>query len=187
MNPVSATLWSGMTVILRPAKPDDCVPLARLGAETFSETFSHLYAPDDLKAFLAAAHSSEAVAGRLASRDEFWLVAEQAGALLAYAVSGPCDLPHAEADTGQGELKRLYVRASAQNLGLGGTLMRQSLAWLEDRFPGPLWLGVWSENYGAQRFYQRYGFDKVGEYGFPVGQQIDREFIFRRPAPASST
>ncbi len=176
-----------MTVILRPARPDEAAPLAQLGAETFSETFAHLYAPDDLQVFLDETHHADAVAERLTAGDEFWLVAEQNGALLAYAVSGPCHLPHPEADPGQGELKRLYVRATAQNLGLGGRLMRQSLSWLEDRFPGPLWLGVWSENFGAQRFYQRYGFDKVGEYGFPVGQQIDREFIFRRPAPASST
>jgi diamine N-acetyltransferase len=39
---------------------------------------------------------------------------------------------------------------------------------------------VWSENLGAQRFYGRYGFDKVGEYGFVVGKTIDREFILKR-------
>jgi hypothetical protein len=39
---------------------------------------------------------------------------------------------------------------------------------------------VWSENHGAQRLYARYGFDKIGEYGFPVGQTIDREFILKQ-------
>ncbi|MFN3229058.1 MAG: GNAT family N-acetyltransferase [Asticcacaulis sp.] len=176
-----------MTVILRPACLDEAVPLARLGAETFSETFAHLYDPADLQAFLEGSHTAEAVRARLKSGNELWLVAEREGDLLAYAVAGPCELPHPEADASQGELKRLYVRARAQNLGLGARLMQQAITWLENQFHGALWLGVWSENYGAQRFYQRYGFDKVGEYGFPVGQQIDREFIFRRPAPASNT
>ena len=30
------------------------------------------------------------------------------------------------------------------------------------------------------RLYGRHGFVKVGEYGFPVGETIDREFILRR-------
>ena len=43
-----------------------------------------------------------------------------------------------------------------------------------------VWIGVWSENYGAQRLYRRFGFDKAGEYEFVVGETRDREFIFRR-------
>jgi ribosomal protein S18 acetylase RimI-like enzyme len=44
---------------------------------------------------------------------------------------------------------------------------------------------VWSENFGAQRFYARYGFEKAGEYLFPVGDTNDLEFILRRlPHPA---
>ena len=56
--------------------------------------------------------------------------------------------------------------------------------WLLDRGPRTLWVGVWSENLGAQRFYARYGFALAGEYAFPVGRVRDREFIFRRPATA---
>ncbi|HEY5972897.1 MAG TPA: GNAT family N-acetyltransferase, partial [Pseudoxanthomonas sp.] len=41
-----------------------------------------------------------------------------------------------------------------------------------------------SENYGAQRFYGRYGFEMAGEYEFLVGEQRDREFMFRRKATA---
>ena len=55
----------------------------------------------------------------------------------------------------------------------------ESLDWLEK--PGRmLWIGVWSENFGAQKLYGRLGFEKVGEYEFPVGGTRDREFILRR-------
>ena len=37
----------------------------------------------------------------------------------------------------------------------------------------------------AKRFYARYGFAFAGEYAFIVGEQRDREFMYRRePAPA---
>ena len=58
-------------------------------------------------------------------------------------------------------------------------------AWLEKDGPRTLWIGVWSENLGAQRFYARYGFHKVGEYEFPVGETRDREFILRRASSSA--
>ncbi len=59
-------------------------------------------------------------------------------------------------------------------------LLDTALAWLERDGTRPLWISVWSENYGAQRFYGRQGFVHVGEYAFLVGEQRDREFIYRR-------
>jgi ribosomal protein S18 acetylase RimI-like enzyme len=52
--------------------------------------------------------------------------------------------------------------------------------WLTAQDLRPVYIGVWSENVGAQRFYDRYGFSKVGEYGFQVGKTVDREFILKR-------
>ena len=56
------------------------------------------------------------------------------------------------------------------------------MAWLLADGPRTLWLSVWSENFGAQRFYARYGFEFMAEYEFIVGQQRDREFMYRRVA-----
>ena len=52
---------------------------------------------------------------------------------------------------------------------LGRRLFQAALDWLERDGPRTLWIGVWSENLGAQRFYARHGFEKVGEYEFIVG------------------
>ena len=60
--------------------------------------------------------------------------------------------------------------------------MDAMLTWLLADGPRTLWLSVWSENYGAQRFYARYGFEFAGEYEFLVGAQRDREFMYRRVA-----
>jgi len=47
-----------------------------------------------------------------------------------------------------------------------------------------IWIGVWSQNFGAQRFYERRGYAKVGEYGFQVGGTTDHEFILKKDAAA---
>jgi GNAT superfamily N-acetyltransferase len=104
------------------------------------------------------------------------------GQAIGYALAGPCGLPHEDVTPTCGELKRLYFLKDHQGGGNGGRLFAQVLDWLLADGPRTLWIGVWSENFGAQRFYGRHGFSKVGEYGFKVGRTVDREFILKRPA-----
>jgi GNAT superfamily N-acetyltransferase len=172
--------------IIRRAGPDDAEASARIAAATFTETFGHLYPPEDLHAFLSEHHTAEAHRRVLADEAHgAWLV-EVDGEAVGHALAGPCSLPHAEARKTDGELKRLYLLERVQNHGLGGQLFRIALEWLERDGPRTLWIGVWSENHGAQRFYARHGFAPVGEYEFPVGRTRDREFILRRgPRPRS--
>lgn len=169
-------------MLIRRAVSTDAAVLAELGARTFIDAFGHLYAPEDLQAFLDESHSVAAYASLLASPlYALWMAIED-DQPVGYALAGPCGLPHEEVGPDDGELKRLYVSASAQGSGTGAKLFEQALAWLERDGPRTLWISVWSENYGAQRFYGRYGFEKAGEYEFIVGKQRDHEFMYRRRA-----
>lgn len=165
--------------ITRRAGSADAEVLARIGAETFIETFAHLYDPSDLKDFVEDAYG---VVRTRADLDDpakaAWLV-ELDGQPIGYATAGPCGLPHPEVTPACGELKRFYFYKAWQNGGRGRGLFAEVMGWLLQDGPRDVWLGVWSENHGAQRFYARQGFEKVGEYGFRVGQTIDREFILR--------
>ena len=169
-----------MTTKIRQATIDDAATLADLGRVTFIEAFGHLYTPEDLQAFIDDSHSVAAYARVLANPDCALWLAEQDGVAIGYAQAGPCGLPHAEAQPADGELKRLYLMRDAQNSGVGVALLDVALAWLERDGPRTLWISVWSENDGAQRFYGRHGFEHAGEYEFIVGEQRDREFIYRR-------
>jgi ribosomal protein S18 acetylase RimI-like enzyme len=167
-------------VVIRRAGPADAGALAAIGRTTFAETFGHLYPPEDLAAFLATAHGPERSRADLADPDTAAWLAEAAGEALGYALAGRCDLPHRDVRPGDGELKRLYLRGCAQGSGLGGRLFDAALGWLQRKGPRTVWIGVWSENHGAQRFYRRRGFEEVGAYGFRVGATVDHELIFRR-------
>lgn len=167
---------------IRRAGPADAERLAKLGAETFSDTFAHLYPPRDLADFLAEAHTPRRYAAWAVDPAYGLWIAERNGEDVGYALAGPCHLPHPEVTPGCGELWRIYVRKAMQGSGLGARLLARSLDWLAA--PGRrLWIGVWSGNHGAQRLYARHGFEKVGEYEFPVGRTRDHEFILnRKPA-----
>lgn len=178
-----------MALAIRRATDADAAALARIGAETFTITFGHLYPPEDLAAFLDDSHSQASYAKLLADpRYGLWLLEDAAGGegarAVGFAVAGPCGLPHPEVAPSDGELKRLYLLPEAQNGGWGARLFAESIGWMQREGPRRIWISVWSENFGAQRFYARHGFAKVAEYEFPVGRQRDIEFMYRRDAAA---
>lgn len=168
--------------LIRRAGAADAETVAAIGAETFIETFGHLYPAQDLRDYLAEAYNLERTRADLADPAKATWLVEADGEAIGYALAGPCGLPHDDVTPDCGELKRIYLRQARQGGGLGARLFAETMAWLQRQGPSPVWLGVWSENHGAQRFYARHGFTKVGEYNFHVGQTVDLEFILRRAA-----
>ncbi len=170
---------------LRHATLADAPALADLGARTFIDTFVDgfgiPYPQTDLDAFMAEVFSEATIRQAIAAPGVEWLVAEDgSGRIVAFATTGPCRLPHPDASPANAELKRLYVDRSAQGAGHGTTLLKAALARMDRDFTGPQWIGVWSGNLKAQRLYAAYGFEKAGEYQFPVGAWRDDEFILRK-------
>jgi diamine N-acetyltransferase len=169
------------TATIRRATADDATVLAELGAGTFVETFGHLYPAADLQMFLAKNHTPESWLRTLTDPHRaIWIAERPHGRKIGFICVGACKLPVQHLEIAAGEVQQLYVLAEFHNLRLGSRFMDVGLEWLAAQGRSPVYVGVWSENYGAQRFYGRYGFSKVGEYGFPVGSTVDHEFILKR-------
>ncbi len=166
-------------VLLRTPNPADAPALADLGRETFVETFGHLYSADNLNRFLDDTFAVDAVAADIANPDRAILVAQDDSGLIGYCKLG--FTTSIDFDPGARramELKQLYVRHSAIGSGLGPRLMQWTLDQAQARNFDMIILSVWSENFRAQRFYQRYGFGKVGDTIFMVGDHRDEEFLY---------
>lgn len=192
-TPTPAPRKIGDDIVIRRAMAADAEALGAISARLFRETFvdggfAIPYPPADIEAWLAEAHSPAAYARMLADpKMALWLAEDADGRAVAFATAGPCkfDFPGASPDDGQ--LYRFYLDAAVQGAGLADRFLAVVLDWLgADR--RPVWLGVWSGNARAQRFYARHGFIKVAEFEEPIGQTIDLEFAFRRevsPLPAN--
>jgi len=173
-----------MTLTVRAATPADLAVLCDLGERTFVQTFvdefALPYTKSDLAEYLPGAYGPAAISGYLADPAYQHFIAENDGKAVGFTLVGPNGLPHDDARPEDGELKRIYLLKDAQGLGAGKALYDASIAWLEKDGPRTIWLGVWSLNEKAQRFYEKNGFVKAGEYRFKVGETLDHEFIFRR-------
>jgi ribosomal protein S18 acetylase RimI-like enzyme len=161
----------------RLAGPDDAAAVGELGRRTFTETFGHLYSPENLAAFLAnhdeANWRAELSDPRFAVR-----LGEANGEAVAYAKLGPPSLPF-EVKGPTIELRQFYVLKAFHGSGAATELMAWVLDEARRRGAGEIYLSVFVDNARARRFYERYGFEAVGRYDFMVGTHADEDIIMK--------
>jgi ribosomal protein S18 acetylase RimI-like enzyme len=168
-------------VILRPATAQDLPALSQLAREAFIAKFGPLYSAENLAMFLADSLSEAAFAADLADPDRTIMLAENEGALLGFAkISTVCGFPDHAQGTRTMELKQLYTAAAATGQGIGGKLMDWAMEQFARHGADEVQLSVYAENFDGHRFYRRYGFEKVADITFRVGDHIDPEFLVAR-------
>ena len=101
-----------MTVSYRRATHDDAAALAELGAQTFTDTFGHLYQPDDLEIFLQN-HSTANWAKELGDPAFDVRIAERDGRLVGYVKLGPPHLPFEPRIRIESYVVRLHILPAA--------------------------------------------------------------------------
>lgn len=162
----------------RPATHDDASALSELGRTSFIDAFGHLYSAENLNRFLEQVYSQAAIEADLANPLRLFRIAGQDGAMLGYCKLGlDVTLDHDPRGRRVMELKQLYLRGRQTGSGIGAALMDWALEEARSREFDDVILSVWSENHGAQRFYARYGFEKIGDTVFMVGDHRDEEYL----------
>ncbi|KAJ3090410.1 hypothetical protein HK100_007455, partial [Physocladia obscura] len=152
-------------MIVVPATVDHWSILSDLAKQTFTDTFGHLYSSVDLAAHQAEKYTQSALTDQLSSDLVFFLCSDDD--TTAKAPVGFCHLkpnernielmPIDEFPDPCWELYRFYLTADSQGKGGGSFLMRFVIDLLRKQGVQSLWLSVWSENYTAQRFYEKFG------------------------------
>ncbi|MBX3593428.1 GNAT family N-acetyltransferase [Sphingomonas sp.] len=169
---------SDIAIRLDAPTPADAAALDAMALASWHDTFAQFYHPDDLAAFLDQAFGEQGALRRgLHDPAITWQVARAGDEIVGYAKLTPPWLDQAGPDDAQ--LSQLYVATDWHGRGVAPALMEWALATARARRAPALLLTVFEKNARAIRFYDRYGFDHVGDYAFPVGRQIDRDLIMR--------
>lgn len=169
--------FAPMTLRYRDGTRSDAPLLARLFADSFTDTFGHLYRPQDLAAFLDES-DEEAWRAELQDPKLRVRIAEDDGEAAAFAKVGAITLP-VEPTVPAAELRQLYVLPPWQGRGIADTLMRWALDVAREKGAREVYLSVYVDNLRARRFYERYGFVECGRFGFRVGAHVDDERIMK--------
>lgn len=168
------------TLTLQPVKEAQLNQLRELSIQTFVEAFAEANTKKDMDLYLAQAFSEQQLKAEWQdSHSTFYLLQSDSKTL------GYCKikygLPSAVEESGSAlEICRLYVSQDYQGQGLGQWMLNQILAKAEEEKLDSVWLGVWSQNPGAIRLYERQGFQKIGSYTFILGEDPQTDFIMKR-------
>ena len=166
-----------MTVTYRDGTPADLPDIDVLFRQSFSDTFAHLYKPDDLAAFFDN-FTLQAWAEEMADEGYAFRLAEESGKLVGFAKFGPPSVP-VETNAHRAELRQIYILKEWHGQGIAQALMDWALAEARRRHVRELYLTVYVDNLRAKRVYERYGFVAVGRYDFMVGNHADEDIIMR--------
>lgn len=151
------------TATLRPARAEDAAALAALHVAVWRATYGAM-APPEAVARLDESLRLRQWQAALADPDRATWIAESGGALCGLVSTGT---PSEPAFGPRGEVRHLYVAATARRQGLGARLLAQGRAALmQAGFTGS-GLGVVRENAAARAFYAAQGGREVGQYTDP--------------------
>ena len=166
-----------MTIALRDVTVDDAELVCDLFSTSFTATFAHLYAPEDLALFMSQV-TTDAFAREIADPEFRLQLAEVDGEAAGFAKVAPPGLP-GFTPAATRELRQLYVLDRFMGAGVGPALMDWVIADAKAGGARHLQLSVYVENARARRFYEKRGFRVIGPYKFMVGNHADEDFIMR--------
>lgn len=162
----------------RDATAADGPAVAAMAAKSFTDTFGHLYRPQDLASFLTDTFGPDGLPREIGDPKLKVRIALDGDRIVGFAkIAWASTLP-APATPADGELWQLYVASDYHGAGIAAGLMDWAMAELRAAGPPRIVLSVWCDNIRAQRFYARYGFAEIGSAPFRVGEQLDDDRIW---------
>jgi len=166
-----------VTITYRSCGREDARAIDALFRKSFSDTFAHLYRPEDLEAFLGK-FTREAWEAELSDDRYVIQVAEEDGVPVGFVKLGPPELPVERCGPAI-EIRQFYLLHECRGTGIAHALMEWAKEEARVRGAREMYLTVFTENHRARRFYERCGFEEVGLYTFMVGTQPDQDVIMR--------
>ncbi|HVU17458.1 MAG TPA: GNAT family N-acetyltransferase [Candidatus Didemnitutus sp.] len=178
---------SANSISIRRCAPGDEALLALIGQATFLETFAGILPGTDILAHCQNQHAASKYAAWLNDpASAAWLAEmESGGAPVGYLVLTKPDLPLADINADDLEVKRVYLLRRCQGSGVGARLMNEARDLARPRGVRRLLLGVYGKNDAAIGFYEKLGYRCVGTREFRVGHGTYHDLILALDLSAS--
>jgi ribosomal protein S18 acetylase RimI-like enzyme len=166
---------------LRRCGSGDEPALSLVGGASFLEAFADKLEGADILAHWSKNHSEATYAKYMAMPTGRVALAEvpPGNAPVGYIVCCEPDLP-VDLTPDDYELRRIYLLHRFQGLGIGRVLMDAAVAYAAELGRKRLLLGVYGKNHEAIRFYEKAGFQHIGERFFTVGSSTHHDAVMAK-------
>jgi len=171
---------------IRRATPEDASLIADIGVRTFEDSFGPDNRLEDMEQYLSMSFSKVHIEAQLSDPASVFLLAYENEKAVGYVMLRMSKTPNAVSGANPVELVRFYVEAKSIGKGYGSALMDACLEEAKKDRHRTIWLGVWEKNQQAIRFYEKWGFTKVGTKEFVLGSDLQNDHIMARPIEIKS-
>ena len=164
-------------VLIRRATSWDAATVAFLGRTTFGETFGHLFRdPNDVLDYYERTFSEKKIEKSLQKERNLYWLAFVDDLPVGYAklkLHSPSQFLE-QADVCQ--LQKIYVLKNYLSLRIGLKLQQELIDAARGSGSSYVWLSVLKENERAILFYEKNGFEQIGDHDFSIGKE-DFDFM----------
>ena len=169
-----------MDIVIRRIELKEATALAEISRKTFSDTFKDTCTAHDMTFFLEENYNLAQTESELKNEKDLYYFAIADGKIAGYLrfMEDYTYFPLMKQWKSL-ELKRLYIIEEFQGRGVAQKFMDFFIAYATEHNFKAVWLGVWEDNFRAQKFYAKYGFADSGHtHDFPIGNtpQTDKWF-----------
>ncbi|MDV7719428.1 GNAT family N-acetyltransferase [Pediococcus ethanolidurans] len=159
---------------------NDWQELQKVSIETYTDTFEPYNSPEIMDAYLTTAYESKKLQRELTnpnSRFYFVKVNQETAGYLKVNVK---DAQTEKMGDDSLEVERIYIRPPFKHQGLGTRLIQEAEKLAHEAHKSKIWLGVWEHNEPAKRFYAKFGFKRIGQHSFFMGDDEQTDYLMQK-------
>jgi ribosomal protein S18 acetylase RimI-like enzyme len=153
--------------------------LQKISRSTFFESYAPFNSKEDMDIYLNVNFGLENLTKELNNEDsEFYF------ATLDEETIGYFKINFDKAQTVEGypntlEIERIYISKEHQGKKIGERMLAKIKEIAKQHKNDFVWLGVWKQNFGAIKFYERNGFTIYGEHPFLFGTDLQTDHLMK--------
>lgn len=165
---------------IKPVTLNQLVQLQKISQQTFLDTFGSDNTATNMQTYLDNAYNTVKLTNELKNPNSFFFFACSDKAILGY-IKLNIDNAQTEKMTQNAlEIERIYVKKEYKHQRIGTQLFQKALDLAKSQQKNSIWLGVWENNIAALKFYNKLGFEQIGEHVFQLGDDSQRDLIMQK-------
>lgn len=158
----------------------DAERLAELAAISFHQAFDGSSKQENVDDYVNSAFNPEQLRVELTDPKSTYVLVEVEGESIGYLKLYEGEAPKCVSEPPAIELSRLYVRREFWAQKVGAALMQRALEEARQKGYQTIFLGVWEHNERAKAFYRKWGFQRVGDHIFQMGDDPQTDWWMAR-------
>lgn len=151
--------------------------LQAISRQTFFETFKESNTEHDMNDYLDHAYSIDQLTDEISNNNSKFFFLTNKDELAGYLKINVEDAQTENYSNDFMEIQRIYIKQSFQKQGFGEKLLNKAFSTAKQMNKKQIWLGVWSENEQARKFYMKQGFVDYAEHEFTLGTSKQTDII----------